>query len=607
MTFENMKEKILNHFQGDFQKFYSKYLPNTKKIGGQEYQALCPFHADTKPSFNFNNETGTYFCHGCGKKGAMFHFYARTQDLDDRKDFPKILKSIASDFGIPFTEQQRKLVKTYDYTDQEGKLLFQVCRYEPKNFSQRRPDGNGGWIWDLKGIQTVLYRLPNLLKAEEVLIVEGEKDVDNLALLGFSATTCPMGAKKWKNHYNEFLKGKDLILCPDNDNEGREHMTQIAISVNGNSRSLRWLELPGLPSKGDISDWMASFSDPEDAAERLTIMLENATPYTPPKRKTLEDIVITSQDFHSLDIPKRSEHLHPWFKESSIILITGERGIGKSFFAHQIANSIRKGKSCGPWDCNLCVPILLVDGEMSCNDLQERCELLGLNTDGLSPLYLYSDAMANQHGIQRAHLMNEAWREKVKSIILARHIKILILDNLASLASGIDENAKKDWDPINQWLIELRFLGVATMMLHHTSKAGVQRGTSAREDNLDISIMLKRPADYTPEDGCRFICSFTKARVSQDALSLIGDTEFKLIQNESGNYVFEYKNVRKAVKKDVIRMLGEGMKPTTIVETLGVSKSYVSRIRKEGTQTGYFCKDGKLSAAGDDYVQNDAQ
>jgi putative DNA primase/helicase len=312
------------------------------------------------------------------------------------------------------------------------------------------------------------------------------------------------------------------------------------------------------------------------------------------------------EDFHSFDFAKRTCHLNPWFKEASIILVTGERGIGKSFFAHLVANSIRKGESCGAWDCQLSAPILIIDGEMSCNDLQERCELLGLNTDGLSPLYLYSDALANQHGIQRAHLMNEAWREKVKSIILARHVKILILDNLASLASGIDENSKKDWDPVNQWLIELRFCGVSTVMLHHTGKSGLQRGTSGREDNLDISIMLKRPSDYTPEDGCRFICSFTKARVSQDALSLIGDIEFKLIQNESGNYVFVFKNVRRAVKKDVTRMLGEGIKPGAIVETLGVTKGYVSRIKKEGIESGYFLKDGKLSGSGENYVKDDA-
>jgi putative DNA primase/helicase len=143
-------------------------------------------------------------------------------------------------------------------------------------------------------------------------------------------------------------------------------------------------------------------------------------------------------------------------------------------------------------------------------------------------------------------------------------------------------------------------------MEHHTGKSGGQRGTSAREDNLDISILLKRPSDYVPEDGCRFIASFTKARVSQDALSLIGDTEFKLTQDESGKYTFEYKNVRKAVKKDVTRMLGEGMKPGAIVESLGVSKGYVSRIKKEGFESGYFCKDGTLTENGKKYVNDDA-
>ena len=108
-------------------------------------------------------------------------------------------------------------------------------------------------------------------------------------------------------------------------------------------------------------------------------------------------------------------------------------------------------------------------------------------------------------------------------------IKFWVIDNLASLASGIDENVKKDWDPINQWLLELRFSGITTLMLHHTNKEGGQRGTSAREDNIDISIMLKNARDYTPEDGARFIVHFTKQRIPTKDLQLISDTEFKLI------------------------------------------------------------------------------
>jgi len=299
-----MKDRIENRFRNKWNSFYEKYLQEVKKAGGQEYQALCPFHEDTKPSFSFNNETGKYYCHGCGKKGHAFHFYARINGYDTRRDFPKILKGIASDFSISWKEENAKLVATYDYLDPEGKLLFQVCRYEPKAFKQRRPGNNGNWVWNLKGIEPVLYNLPAVKEAGEILIVEGEKDVNNLKALGFTATTCPMGARKWKDHYNVYLRGKDIVLIPDNDNEGREHMTQIAMSLNGTAKSLKWLELPGLPSKGDVSDWIAQFESKIDAAERLAIMIENADLYEPPKKVTVEDIILPASDFVLLDIPE---------------------------------------------------------------------------------------------------------------------------------------------------------------------------------------------------------------------------------------------------------------------------------------------------------------
>jgi DNA primase len=113
---------------------------------------------------------------------------------------------------------------------------------EPKDFRQRRPDGNGKWIWNLKGIQPVLYGLTNLQSAHEVLIVEGEKDCDTLAELGFIATTCPMGAKKWREHYNESLIGKQVVLIPDNDNEGRQHMAQVGAAIKDVVASLKWLD-----------------------------------------------------------------------------------------------------------------------------------------------------------------------------------------------------------------------------------------------------------------------------------------------------------------------------------------------------------------------------
>jgi putative DNA primase/helicase len=186
----------------------------------------------------------------------------------------------------------------------------------------------------------------------------------------------------------------------------------------------------------------------------------------------------------------------------------------------------------------------------------------------------------------------------MKSILLTRHIKLWIVDNLASLAGGLDENLKKDWDPINTWLLELRFAGIATILLHHTNKEGTQRGTSAREDNIDVSIMLKRPSDYSPEDGCRFITSFTKARVSLAALPLIGETEFKLIEQQEGEYSWSWANVKRERKREILKMLDEGMEYPTIRATLDVAKSYITKVKQEAIKQGFMNENGRLTELG---------
>ena len=597
-----MKEAILNNFNGDFQLFYKKYLPSIKQLGGGEYQAICPFHEDTTPSLSFNNQNGTYYCHGCGKKGSIFHFYGKINSLDTRRDFGKILHGIAGDFGIPFEKKKLKIIKVYDYPDHEGKLLFQVCRMDPKDFRQRRPNGNGGWIWNLKGIEPVLYQLPEVLKADEVVIVEGEKDADNLNTLGFIATTCPMGAKKWRPEYNESLKGKNVILIPDNDNQGREHMTRVAQSLNGNTNSLKWLDLPGLQSKEDVSDFIASFNHKEEASERLAMMIDQAKPYTPPKKVTIEDIVIQTNQFYELDFPKRTTLLFPWLKEDSINLISGWRGCGKTWLALGLLDAVSKGESFGPWECDKSVPCLFLDGEMTIQDDKERIKNLRLDTEREAPLYFYSDAYANSLGLPRAHLSSEKWRQTMKRILITRKVKLWAVDNLASLASGLDENKKQDWDPINQWLLELRFAGISTIMLHHVNKDGRQRGTSAREDNLDISVMLKKPHDYVVEDGARFIAHFAKARVQTKHLSLIGDTEFKLVQDDNGQYVWTYGNVRQEIKREVIKMLDEGLDYNAIKESLDIAKSYITKIKKQAIKDNLLTPKCKLTQEGFTYV-----
>jgi hypothetical protein len=153
-----------------------------------------------------------------------------------------------------------RIVATYDYVDERGEMLYQVIRFEPKDFRQRRPDGAGEWLWNLDGVRRVLYRLPLLATNPEraVFVVEGEKDVDNLAHLGIIATTNPGGAGKWRPEYSDFLRGRHVIILPDNDGPGLSHAKAVAASLNEIAASIKILELPGLPPKGDVSDWLAA-------------------------------------------------------------------------------------------------------------------------------------------------------------------------------------------------------------------------------------------------------------------------------------------------------------------------------------------------------------
>jgi hypothetical protein len=594
-----MKADIIAHFGHNYFPFFSKYLPQLDAIGEDEYRALCPFHNDTHPSLSINTRKGQYHCHGCGKEGDSFRFYGELNGLDTRRDFGKILRGISNDFGIKNGNGKSRIAKVYSYADESGMEVFQVCRMEPKSFRQRYRNGSGKWTWSLKGVRRVLYRLPEIIKADEILIVEGEEDVDNLVKRGFTATTSPMGAKKWRDEYSEFLRGKRVVLIPDNDQPGREHMVQVGSSVDGIASSIKWLELPDLPTGGDVSDFLAKYIDPTEAAERLAIMVDNAKAYHPPKHLSQDDAVMDIGVFCSMEVAARAEYLSPWLKEDSIGLISGWRGTGKTFMAMGILDAVSAGTDFGPWGCEKSAPVLFLDGEMPVQDIQERVHDLGINVPNrASPYYIYSDAWANQNGLPRAHLGSDAWRKRMKRALISKKVKLWVIDNLASLAPGLDENKKQDWDPINQWLLELRFAGIATLMLHHVNKDGGQRGTSAREDNLDTSILLKPPPDYVPEDGARFIAHFSKARVRTQELQKIVDIEFRIMENESGLYTWTWGDVKRSRRAEVLRLLDEGVKQIEVADSLGINRGQVSKIRRRAIKDGHLTSKNRLTQSG---------
>lgn len=224
-------------------------LPGHRR-SGHGWVARCPAHDDRHESLSVGmGRDGRVLlkCHaGCDAKDIVAELGIAWTDL-----FP--------DPPAARTARGGRIVAEYDYVDAEGTLLYQAVRKEPKAFLQRQPDGHGGWTWNLKGVERVLYRLPALLQAiaagRTVFVVEGEKDVHTLEAHGFIATTQAGGAGKWQDSFSRVLAGARVVLVPDNDPPGQQHMAEVAASLVPLAAEVREVRLPGLPPKGDVSDW----------------------------------------------------------------------------------------------------------------------------------------------------------------------------------------------------------------------------------------------------------------------------------------------------------------------------------------------------------------
>jgi hypothetical protein len=171
--------------------------------------------------------------------------------------------------------------RVHSYKDETGAIRHETVRFDhPRGFRQRRPDGRGGYHWNLDGVATILYHLPELLAADPddpIWIAEGERDADTLMSKGLLATCNPMGASKWKPHYSETLRGRSVFIVGDNDEAGRAHVQQVARSLHGIARSVRIVPLPDLPSK-DVTDYFIAGG----TLEQLQDLADQAPLWSPP-------------------------------------------------------------------------------------------------------------------------------------------------------------------------------------------------------------------------------------------------------------------------------------------------------------------------------------
>jgi putative DNA primase/helicase len=273
------------------------YLQGVRKTG-TGHTAKCPAHEDKHASLSISegNKGILVKCHaGCDTNSVLQAIGVTSRDLfydsrpnvlpmPDRPARPKLADRPPSSSAVPEPKQELgRIVASYPYLDEQGQHLFDVVRFEPKTFRQRRRDpATNRYVYSTAGVRRVLYRLPALLAAHPdstIWVVEGEKDVHALEAQGLVATCSSGGAGKWKgvSDYVTPLLDRDVIVIPDNDEPGRAHARDIVQSLIGVARFVRLLELPDLPEKGDVSDWLAIEGND---AERLCMLAESAIEQT---------------------------------------------------------------------------------------------------------------------------------------------------------------------------------------------------------------------------------------------------------------------------------------------------------------------------------------
>jgi hypothetical protein len=207
-------------------------------FGAKGGKALCPAHDDHHPSMTIakgrdcNTVVKCHAGHDCTTAAICA---AKGITMADLYDGPRT------------NGEKSKIVATYDYVDENGDLLFQAVRFDPKKFRQRRPDGRGGWNWSLGDTRRVLFRLPELLDGiaagEQVWIAEGEKDVTALVGAGVVATCNPMGAGTWRPEYTAALiDAKDVMIVADKDKAGYDHALAVAAALESPGRTITVVE-----------------------------------------------------------------------------------------------------------------------------------------------------------------------------------------------------------------------------------------------------------------------------------------------------------------------------------------------------------------------------
>ena len=404
----------------------------------------------------------------------------------------------------------------YVYRDSGGSPLFRITRRPDKRFIASTPDGQGGWRAGMNGIKPIPYRLPELLACDlgsPIFVTEGEKDADSLARLGLVATTNPFGAGKWPSDFAPYFADRTVHILPDNDEPGRKHAAGVARNLSKVAKVVTITELPGLPDKGDVSDWIAAGGTAEELVKVTSVPFSPVQPVseTQPKPISAGGLkIIDVGDWHGAPVPKREWRVPGWILPKAVTLLNGAGSTGKSLLLQQWMSFIGLGDQFLGLPGTEAVPTLYVNCEDDEEELHRR--QVDIAKAAGRPLSDYRGKVHvigrigcdNPLGIVNAEgvFVQSEFYLQIRATALELGVKVLALDNAMQLFVG-NLNDPREVTVFCNALARLAIdIDGAVVLAGHVAKSeGSQfAGTMAWENAVRTRLFFQRETDSHGEE-----------------------------------------------------------------------------------------------------------
>jgi len=434
-------------------------------------------------------KAGTFYDHELGQGGGVMEMIR----LHEGASLMSIADIAEKKFNIskrvqPALERTLKRTTEFSYYDADGVEAYQVIRIDEggkKTYRQRRPDGNGGWVWSVKDIDPLPYNLPDILTNPDktIYIVEGEKAAEALKRYNVIASTNHGGAGNWKPELNKHFAGRNVVIIPDNDEAGDKHAIKVINELLPVAKAVKRVDLPNLPDKGDAVDWL----DAGNTIEQLRELVKNApkieTKVDEPPAKILP--ILGLNELRNMPPVK-------WLVDGVITkhgfsALYGAPGVGKSFIALDIALSVAYGRAWHdrPVDGG---KVLYIAGE-GVGGLGKRVKAwethYGLNED--VPLQVVPKAV---------QFRDEADIQELIDTIdhFGGGYRLIVIDTVARSMVGMEENSSSEIGIFVEACDRIRtHADCALLAIHHSGKDASRgmRGSNAMVAAVDTSLQVK--------------------------------------------------------------------------------------------------------------------